>query len=152
MTQALENLLQEERKFEPSEQFAARANARPGVHEEAANDYQGFWKRQALERITWFTEPREVLDDSNAPFYKWFKDGELNLSYNCLDRHLEEHGDQVAYHWVGEPGDARTLTYRELAAEVNRFANGLQSLGLEKGDRVAIYMGMIPEQIGRAHV
>ncbi len=145
MTQALENLLQEERKFEPTAEFTAQANGRPGVHEEAANDYQAFWKKQALERITWFTEPQEVLDDSNPPFFKWFKDGELNLSYNCLDRHLEDHGDQVAYHWVGEPGDTRTLTYTELAAEVNKFANGLKSLGLKKGDRVAIYMGMIPE-------
>jgi acetyl-CoA synthetase len=98
-----------------------------------------------LDRITWFKEPAEVLDDSNLPFYKWFQDGELNLSYNCLDRHLSDHGDQVAYHWVGEPGDARTVTYDDLAKEVNKFANGLKTLGLEKGDRVAIYMGMILE-------
>jgi acetyl-CoA synthetase len=145
MSQALENLLQEERTFPPSEEFTAQANAKPGIHEEAETDYEAFWQKQALERITWFTEPKEILDESNPPFFKWFKDGELNLAYNCLDRHLEEHGDQVAYHWVGEPGDARTLTYAELATEVNRFANGLKSLGLEKGDRVAIYMGMIPE-------
>ncbi len=145
MTQALENLLQEKRKFEPSEEFTEKANAQPGVHEEAASDYQAFWGRQARERITWFTEPQEILDDSSPPFFKWFRDGELNLSYNCLDRHLDDHGDQVAYHWVGEPGDTRTLTYRDLAVEVNRFANGLKGLGLEKGDRVAIYMGMIPE-------
>ncbi len=86
-----------------------------------------------------------VLDDSNHPFYKWFSDGELNLSVNCLDRHLDEHGDQVAYNWVGEPGDTRVLTYSDLHAEVCRFANGLLSLGLETGDRVAIYMGMVPE-------
>jgi len=98
-----------------------------------------------LDRISWFKKPEQILDDSNPPFFKWFSDGELNLAYNCLDRHLENHGDQVAYHWVGEPGDSRTLTYSELAKEVNRFANGLKSLGLEKGDRVAIYMGMIPE-------
>ena len=145
MSQALENLLSEERTFPPSEEFTAQANAQPGVHDEAAADYQAFWNKQALERITWFKEPTEVLDDSNPPFYKWFKDGELNLSYNCLDRHLSEHGEQVAYHWIGEPGDTRTLTYSDLAEEVNRFANGLKSLGLEKGDRVAIYMGMIPE-------
>ena len=145
MTQALENLLSEERTFAPSADFTAQANAQPGIHDEAAGDFQAFWKQQALERITWFKEPTEVLDASNPPFYKWFKDGELNLAYNCLDRHLAEHGGQVAYHWVGEPGDTRTLTYNELAAEVNRFANGLKSLGLEKGDRVAIYMGMIPE-------
>jgi len=145
MSQALENLLHEERTFPPSDAFAAQANARPGVHDEASSDYKAFWKSQALDRITWYKEPTETLDDSNPPFFKWFKDGELNLSYNCLDRHLDEHGDQVAYHWIGEPGDTRTLTYSDLAVEVNRFANGLKSLGLEKGDRVAIYMGMIPE-------
>jgi acetyl-CoA synthetase len=145
MSQALENLLSEERTFPPSEEFTAQANAKPGIHEEAAADYRGFWHKQAIERITWFKEPTETLDESNPPFFKWFKDGELNISYNCLDRHLDSHGDQVAYHWVGEPGDARTLTYSELAKDVNKFANGLKSLGLEKGDRVAIYMGMIPE-------
>ena len=145
MSQALENLLHENRTFPPAQEFTSQANAKPGVHDEAAEDYQAFWKKQAMDRITWFKEPTEVLDDSNPPFYKWFRDGELNLSYNCLDRHLEDHGDQVAYHWVGEPGNTRTLTYSDLAAEVNKFANGLKSLGLEKGDRVAIYMGMIPE-------
>jgi acetyl-CoA synthetase len=145
MSQALENLLQEDRRFPPSEAFTAQANAKPGIHDEAAADPLAFWQQQALDRITWFKEPTEVLDETNPPFYKWFKDGELNLSYNCLDRHLDGHGDQVAYHWVGEPGDTRTLTYSDLAEEVNRFSNGLKSLGLEKGDRVAIYMGMIPE-------
>ena len=145
MSQALENLLREDRTFPPSEEFTAQANAKPGIHDEAAADYRAFWQKQALDRISWFTEPTEVLDDSNPPFYKWFKDGELNLSYNCLDRHLADHGDQVAYHWVGEPGDTRNLTYNDLAREVNRFANALKSLGMEKGDRIAIYMGMIPE-------
>jgi acetyl-CoA synthetase len=145
MSQALENLLREDRTFPPSSEFTAQANAKPGIHDEAAADYRAFWQKQALERITWFTEPTEVIDDSNPPFYKWFKDGEPNLSYNCLDRHLAEHGDQVAYHWVGEPGDTRSITYSDLAKEVNRFANALKGLGLEKGDRVAIYMGMIPE-------
>ncbi len=145
MSEALENLLHEERLFEVDPEFAAQANARPGIHDEAAADFKAFWQKQALERISWFTEPTEVLDDSNPPFYKWFADGELNLSYNCLDRHLADHGDQVAYHWIGEPGDTRTLTYSELHAEVGKFANGLLSLGLEKGDRVAIYMGMVPE-------
>jgi acetyl-CoA synthetase len=145
MSQALENLLREDRTFPPSEEFTAQANAQPGIHEEAAQDYEAFWRKQALERISWFKEPTEGLDDSDPPFFKWFKDGELNIAYNCLDRHLEDHGDQVAYHWIGEPGDTRTLTYAELAREVNKFANALKSLGLEKGDRVAIYMGMIPE-------
>ncbi len=145
MSQALENLLHEERTFPPTPEFTAQANAQPGIHDEAAGDYLAFWQREALERISWFQEPTRVLDDSNPPFFKWFDDGKLNLSYNCLDRHLGAHGDQVAYHWVGEPGDSRTLTYAELAAEVNRLANGLKSLGVSRGDRVAIYMGMIPE-------
>jgi acetyl-CoA synthetase len=145
MTEALENLLHEGRTFPPAADFTARANAGRGIHDAAALDYQAFWHEQALERISWFTPPTRVLDDSNPPFFKWFEDGKLNLSYNCLDRHLAEHGDQVAYHWVGEPGDTRTVTYAELAAEVGRLANGLKSLGLNKGDRVAIYMGMIPE-------
>ncbi len=145
MPEALENLLHEDRRFSPSPEFVASANARPGIHEDADADYLAFWQKQALDRISWDTEPTQVLDDSNPPFFKWFADGELNLSYNCVDRHLEDHGDQVAYHWVGEPGDTRTLTYSDLHAEVGRFANGLKSLGLSKGDRVAIYMGMIPE-------
>ncbi len=158
--QSIESLLQEEREFPPSAEFTAQANAQPGIHEEAAADPVGFWMRQALERITWFKEPSVALDDSNPPFFKWFTDGELNISYNCLDRHLETHGDKVAYHWVGEPGDTRTITYRDLYAEVCRFANGLKSLGVQRGDRVAIYMGMVPElaiamlacaRIGAAH-
>jgi len=145
MTEALENLLSEDRKFPPSPEFTAQANAQPGIHEKAAADYLAFWQEQALSRISWVTEPTVVLDDSNPPFYKWFPDGELNLSYNCLDRHLASHGDQVAYNWVGEPGDTRVLTYSDLHAEVCRFANGLKALGLNTGDRVAIYMGMVPE-------
>ncbi len=143
--QALENLLTEERVFPPSAEFVASANADSGVYERAEADWQGFWRDQALSRITWFKEPTVTLDDSNPPFYKWFSDGELNLSYNCLDRHLETQGDKVAYHFVGEPGDTRTITYRDLYEDVTRFANGLKSLGVERGDRIAIYMGMIPE-------
>ena len=145
MSEALENLLHEDRLFEVDPEFAANANAKAGIHEEAAADFKAFWQKQALDRITWFSEPTEIVDESNPPFYKWFKDGSLNISYNCLDRHLDEHGDQVAYHWIGEPGDTRTLTYSDLHQEVSRFADGLLSLGLEKGDRVAIYMGMVPE-------
>ena len=158
--QALENLLQEERTFPPADAFTAEANAQPGVHEEAERDYLAFWQRQALERITWFKEPTTILDDSNAPFYEWFSDGELNIAYNCLDRHLESQGDKIAYHWIGEPGDRRDLTYQQLSDEVGRFANALKALGIQKGDRVAVYMGMIPElpiamlacaRIGAAH-
>ncbi|CAN5443281.1 MAG: acetate--CoA ligase [Acidimicrobiia bacterium] len=143
--QALENLLSEDRVFTPSAAFAAQSNARPGIHEAADADWQGFWRDEALSRITWFTEPTVTLDDTNAPFFTWFTDGELNLAYNCLDRHLEEGGDKIAYHWVGEPGDTRTITYADLHAEVGRLANALKSLGVERGDRVAIYLGMIPE-------
>jgi acetyl-CoA synthetase len=145
MSKAIENLLSENRSFPPPSEFTAQANAQPGIHEEAASDPEAYWMKQALSRITWFKEPTEGLDDSNPPFYKWFSDGELNLSYNCLDRHLDDHGDQVAYYWVGEPGDTRTITYADLHRDVCRFANALKSLGLEKGDRVAIYMGMVPE-------
>ncbi len=141
----LENLLKEDRVFPPAPDFARQANARPGIHEGAEGDWQGYWLRQARERISWFREPTEVLDDSNPPFYKWFSDGELNLSYNCLDRHLETSAGKVAYHWIGEPGDSRSLTYGELHRQVGQVANALKSLGLGKGDRAAIYMGMVPE-------
>jgi acetyl-CoA synthetase len=145
MSKAIENLLSENRSFPPPSEFTAQANAQPGVHGEASADPAAYWMKQARSRITWFKEPTVGLDDSNPPFYKWFSDGELNLSYNCLDRHLDDHGDQVAYYWVGEPGDTRTITYADLHRDVCRFANALKSLGLEKGDRVAIYMGMVPE-------
>ncbi len=145
MAETLENLLIEERTFAPSAEFAAQANARGGVHAGAEEDWLEFWRAQALERIDWFTEPTRVLNDDNPPFFKWFEDGELNLSYNCLDRHLAEHGDQVAYHWIGEPGDTLAITYRDLYTRVCRFANALVGLRVQKGDRVAIYMGMIPE-------
>jgi acetyl-CoA synthetase len=145
VSETLEDLLREDRTFPPPPEFAAAANARPGIHEEADTDFEAFWTAQALERISWFRPPTVGLDASNPPFFKWFADGTLNLSYNCLDRHLDSAGDKVAYHWVGEPGDTRTLTYRQLHDDVCRFANALKSLGVERGDRVAIYMGMIPE-------
>ncbi len=158
---AIENLLHEDRTFPPSAGFTAQANAQPGIHEEAAADPVAYWVKQAFDRVTWFREPSVMLDDSNPPFYKWFTDGELNITYNCIDRHLEAgKGDKVAYYWEGEPGDERVITYQDLADDVNRFANGLKSLGVEKGDRVAVYMGMVPElavamlacaRIGAAH-
>ncbi len=158
---SIENLLREDRTFPPSAEFTAAANAQPGILESAAADPLGFWASEAKNRVTWFKEPTVILDDSNPPFFKWFTDGELNVTYNCLDRHLEAgHGDKVAYHWEGEPGDTRTITYQNLADEVGKFANGLKSLGVRRGDRVAIYMGMVPElaiamlacaRIGAAH-
>ena len=102
MTQSgIENLLTEERLFPPSDDFTAQANATSDLYDEGSADFEAFWMRQATERLTWFTEPTQGLDDSNAPFFTWFADGELNISYNCLDRHLETGGDKVAYHWVG---------------------------------------------------
>jgi acetyl-CoA synthetase len=145
MPRAIENLLTENRTFPPSEAFAAQANVKPGVHGAASTDFEAYWLEQAQRRVTWFEPPTIALDNANPPFFKWFTDGRLNVSYNCLDRHLAEHGDQVAYHWVGEPGDTQALTYAQLHTEVCRFANALSSLGLAKGDRVAIYMGMVPE-------
>jgi len=141
----IENLLHENRLFSPSKSFAEEAVGTADLYDEAEDDFVAFWARQAKERITWFKEPTEGLDDSKAPFFTWFADGELNISYNCLDRHLADGGDKIAYHWIGEPGDTRTITYQQLSDEVNKFANGLRSLGVEKGDRVAIYMGMVPE-------
>ena len=159
--QAIENLLREDRTFAPPPDFAAKANAQPGIYDEAAADPVGYWAEQALDRVTWFKEPTLMLDDSNPPFFKWFTDGELNVAYNCLDRHIEAgRGDKVAYYWEGEPGDERVITYQDLADDVGRMANGLKSLGVKKGDRIAIYMGMVPElavamlacaRIGAAH-
>ena len=97
MTEKIENLLEENRTFEPSEELKKNANATNSWFKDAESDRIEYWKKQALDRISWFKEPTEVLDDSNPPFFKWFKDGELNLSYNCLDRHLETDGERVAY-------------------------------------------------------
>ena len=144
-SKAIENLLREDRTFPPSAAFVETANARPSIYDQAEADFVGFWQGQALQRIDWFSPPTVTLDDSEAPFFKWFSDGTLNVAYNCLDRHLATGGDKIAYYWEGEPGDTRTLTYSELHAEVSKFANVLLGLGVEKGDRVAIYMGMIPE-------
>ncbi len=140
----LENLMSEDRVFPPSDEFVAAANAGPEIYEESA-DSEAWWMKQALERIAWYQEPTIGLNSDDAPFYKWFEDGKLNLSYNCLDRHLDTIGDKIAYHWIGEPGDTRDITYAELHEEVSKFANALKSLGVEKGDRVAVYMGMVPE-------
>ena len=141
----IENLFAETRTFPPDAAFAAQANATAALYEEANADYVGFWGRLARERLSWFTPFDETLE-WNLPDAKWFKGGELNVAYNCVDRHVERGlGDKVAYHWVGEPGDTRTLTYRDLMVESSKAANALLELGVRKGDRVAIYMPMIPE-------
>jgi acetyl-CoA synthetase len=146
--QALSNLMHEERHFDPPEELAKNANAKADAYEEADADRLAFWGKQA-ERISWDTPFDEVLDWSNPPFAKWFVGGKVNASYNCVDRHVENGlGDKVAYHWVGEPeGDTRDITYAELKDQVCQAANALTELGLNAGDRVAIYMPMIPETV-----
>jgi acetyl-CoA synthetase len=145
-SEALENLLHEERRFAPPEALAASANVTEAVYAEAGADRLAFWGRQA-ERISWAQPFTEVLDWSDPPFAKWFVGGKLNAAYNCVDRHVEAGlGDRVALHWVGEPaGETRDLTYADLQAEVSKAAHALTELGVRSGDRVAIYMPMIPE-------
>ena len=145
MSEKIENLLGEDRTFDPPLSIVENANATKEWFDLAEQDRLAYWQKQALERITWYKEPTEILDDSNAPFYQWFKDGELNLSYNCLDRHLETDGDRVAFYWEGEPGDTQEITYQDLYERVCKLSNGLKELGVKKGDRIAIYLGMTPE-------
>ncbi|MCC6227075.1 MAG: acetate--CoA ligase [Microthrixaceae bacterium] len=142
----IEELYVEKRVFEPPAGFVAQANAADrSLYDEADADFEAFWARQARELVSWF-DPFHTTLEWNLPFAKWFVGGTLNVSYNCLDRHVEAcRGDKVAYFWEGEPGDTRTITYAELLDEVCRFANALKSLGVNRGDRVAIYMPMIPE-------
>jgi acetyl-CoA synthetase len=144
----LSNLMHEERHFDPPEELAKNANAKADAYDEADADRLAFWGKQA-ERISWDTPFDEVLDWSNPPFAKWFVGGRLNASYNCVDRHVENGlGDKVAFHWVGEPeGDTRDITYAALKDEVCQAANALTELGVKTGDRVAIYMPMIPETV-----
>src|SRR5699024_4518384 len=144
----LENLLDETRSFPPSEEFAAAAWAKPELYEEAKADREAFWARQARERLTWSKDFTEVLDWSDAPHSRWFGDGELNATYNAVDRHVENGlGDRVALYFEGEPGDSREITYAQLKDEVSKAANALESLGIKTGDRVAIYLPMIPEAV-----
>ncbi len=145
---AIEEFYVEDRVFPPPAAFAAEALVSDrSLYEEADRDFEAFWARQARELLTWFTDFDTTLE-WNLPYAKWFVGGTLNVSYNCLDRHVEAgRGDKVAYHWEGEPGDTRTITYRDLLDEVSRFANVLKSLGISRGDRVAIYMPMIPETV-----
>lgn len=142
----LEALLKENRTFAPPEDFVKQANAGDaGIYEEAAKDRLKFWAKQA-ERIDWFEPYDKVLDWDEAPFAKWFVNGKLNVAYNCIDRHLKTHRrNKAAIIWEGEPGDSVTLTYQDLHREVCKFANVLKDLGVKKGDRVTIYLPMIPE-------
>ena len=143
----IDNLLHEDRHFAPTPEFAAQAIAQPSLYQEAKADRLGFWAKQA-RNLEWSKPFSQVLDWSNPPFAKWFADGELNVSYNCLDRHVAAgNGDRVAIFFEGEPGDSREITYAELTSQVKKAANVLISLGIKAGDRVAIYMPMIPEAV-----
>jgi acetyl-CoA synthetase len=142
---ALENLATENRIYEPTQEFSNNANAQSSMYEEAKKDRIKFWENQAL-RLTWDKPWTTALDWSDAPFAKWFVGGKLNVSYNCADRHVEQgHGDQIAIYFEGEPGDTRTITYKQLRDEVCKTTNALLELGIGYGDRVAIYLPMIPE-------
>ena len=143
--QDISALLSEDRVFDPPEAFRARALVQDrSVYDRAEADPEGFWADQA-ERLQWFKRWDRVMEWT-PPWVKWFVGGTLNVSYNCLDRHVEAGGgDKVAFHWEGEPGEERTITYKELLDEVCKFANALKGLGVRKGERVAIYLGMVPE-------
>jgi acetyl-CoA synthetase len=143
---AIEALYLENRTFPPPDAFKTGALVTGAdVYDEAERDWQGFWARQAATLLDWYEDWHTILE-WELPFARWFVGGKLNVSYNCLDRHVAAgNGDRVAYQWEGEPGDSRTLTYADLLGEVQKFANVLKSLGVRRGDRVAIYMPMIPE-------
>jgi acetyl-CoA synthetase len=146
MSQAIDALLQEARRFPPSASFAAQANAQPGIYDEAQADWQGWWADWA-RKLDWI-KPFESVLEWDEPFARWFADGKINASFNALDRHvLAGRGKRIAFYFEGEGGDRRTITYAEMLADVCRFANGLKKLGLQKGERVAIYMPMIPEAV-----
>ena len=142
---SIDALLQEDRIFPPPEEFAKKANVQdPGIYDEADRDFEGFWARFA-EELHWFKKWDRVLE-WDPPFAKWFVGGKLNVSYNCLDRNLAAgRRNKAALVWEGEPGDWKVYTYGDLHREVCQFANGLKSLGVQKGDRVTIYLPMIPE-------
>jgi acetyl-CoA synthetase len=146
MSDAIESLLAEDRTFPPAESFTEHALVRDrAVYEDADADPEAFWAKQAGDLLDWY-EPWHTVLEWDRPFAKWFVGGTLNVAYNCLDRHvLAGHGDQVAYHWEGEPGDTRTISYADLLDDVCRLANALKALGVGKGDRVCIYLGMVPE-------
>jgi len=149
MSEAIETMLGEGRLFQPPASKDANIASMDQYRAIVARfeaDFEGTWKQLANENLLWRRPFSTVLNDSNAPFFKWFEDGELNLSENCLDRHVDAGlGDRTAIIWEGEPGDVRKISYRELLHDVSRAANGMKALGVEPGDRVVIYMPMIPE-------
>ncbi|MGI8421824.1 MAG: AMP-binding protein, partial [Gaiellaceae bacterium] len=138
----IETILSEERRYPTPPEFAAQANAQPEIYE---RDFEEFWETEARARISW-SRDFERLYEWEPPYAKWYLGGELNVCFNCVDRHVEAgRGERVAFHWEGEPGDRRTISYAELQRDVVRFANALKELGVGKGTAVAIYMGMVPE-------
>ncbi len=147
----IQSILKEHRSFAPNAEFThkARLNASrlKELYQQAENDYQGFWAKQANDRIDWHQPFTKVLNQDNPPHYRWFEEGQLNVSYNCLDRHLAKHGDKTAIIFEGEQGDTKTIRYKELYQDVCQFANALKNQGITKGDRVVIYMPMIPEAV-----
>ncbi|HWA53022.1 MAG TPA: acetate--CoA ligase [Solirubrobacterales bacterium] len=148
LEERLSELLEVE-SFEPPEEFRSQALlGDPAVYEEAAADPEAWWMSQSKQLLDWAQEPSQGLDESNPPFYKWFADGKLNASANCLDRHVEAgNGERVAFHWRGEEGEERDVTYAELLADTQRFANALKDVGVGPGDVVGIYLPMIPEVV-----
>ena len=144
----ISDLLWEQRKFPPSAAFQANALLSDAhLYDAAREDYEAFWATQATETVTW-NKPWNTICEWKSPYSKWFIGGELNVAYNCLDRHVKAgNGSKVAIHWEGEPGDTRTLTYAWLLDEVQKFSNVLKALGVQKGDRVNIYLPMIPEAV-----
>ncbi len=144
-TVELEARLEEAESFEPPESFVEQANVSdPEIYDEFEEEWPQSWER-AADLLDWYEEYDTVLDDSDAPFYKWFTGGSLNASYNCLDRHLDERGDETAIEWIGELGETRTYTYESLHREVNEFAAALRDIGVGEDDVVTMYMPMIPE-------
>jgi len=148
----IESILKENRMFSASAEFCAAANIKSSdelkqLQDKAQNDFEGFWADLARQYMSWHKPFSQTLDSSKAPHYQWFCDGEMNVSYNCIDRHLAQRGQQTAIIFEGEQGDTRHISYQTLSDEVCQFANGLLSLGVEKGDRVVIYMPMVPEAV-----
>src|SRR3989441_9673638 len=148
----IESVLQEDRLFPPSPEFVKQANvsgaaAYQALCDEANRDFEGFWGRLAKEHVLWHKPFTRVLDESNAPFFKWFHDGELNASYNCLDRHMKTQADKTAIIFEADDGKVTKITYRQLYHKVCQFANALKALGIRKGDRVIIAMPMSIEVV-----
>jgi len=147
----INSVLTENRLFKPSAEFTANARLNEeklkALHQQATDDHEGFWADQAKQLIDWHTPFTQTLDDSQAPHFKWFTDGTMNVSYNCIDRHLEKNADKTAIIFEGEPGDTRHISYQQLHDDVCQFSNALKAKGIKKGDRVVIYMPMVPEAV-----